>query len=180
MNRVLFLDRDGVINEDRDYVHKIDDFVFKDGIFELTQELQKRFKIVVITNQSGIGRGYYSKSQFLELDRYMRDAFLKRGVFIEETLYCPHKPEDECECRKPKSGLIDEYSKRVDLLFEESIFIGDKLSDMECAKRAKIGCRLFLLGKESENLEMLDCDVIIAKNLQVAKELLVDFYKEFL
>ena len=97
MNKAVFLDRDGVINEDKAYVHKIEDFEFCKGVFGTLKHLQDLgYMLIVVTNQSGIGRGYYSEEDFGKLTSWMRDELLKRGIEIKDVLYCPHKPDEVC------------------------------------------------------------------------------------
>lgn len=139
MKRGLFLDRDGVINVEKNYLYKIEDFEFINGIFETAHFFQKKgFKIFIITNQSGIGRGYYSLEDFNTLTSWMIKEFEKNGVKISQVELCPHSPNVECNCRKPKIGMIENILKNHDIDLENSILIGDKDSDIKCAKNAKI------------------------------------------
>ncbi len=157
MNRYIFLDRDGVINEDRGYVCKIDKFIFKDGIFRLLRYLKSLgYRFVVITNQSGIGRGYYSLEDFKELTKYMLDVLSKEGVEIDSVKFCPHAPEDGCRCRKPGTLMIEELKRELDIDLESSWLIGDKKSDIECATSSGIENSIFLHGKIGENIDEID------------------------
>ncbi len=142
-NRAVFLDRDGVINEDDGYVYKIEDFRFKEGIFKLLKYLQiLGYRLFIVTNQSGIARGYYSKDDFLRLTEWMIKEFKKESVNIEKVYYCPHMPDSGCSCRKPKPGMIKEAVKEFDIDVSNSWMIGDKPSDMEAAKNAGIKNRI--------------------------------------
>lgn len=147
MQKALFLDRDGIINEDYGYVYKRDDFKFTQGIFTLLKDIT--YPIFVITNQSGIGRGYYSQKDFEKITKYMVLAFAKEGVEITKVYYCPHAPQEKCQCRKPSPQMIIEAAKEFDIDLKNSIFIGDKESDMQAAQNAGIG-RKIILGKKSE------------------------------
>jgi len=148
--KTVFLDRDGIINVDLGYVFRKEDFVFVDGIFKVLKEFISRgFLIIVITNQSGIGRGYYTLTQFLELNEWMIKKFLERGVVITDILYCPHSPSDGCDCRKPSPNLFHKARKLYDIDFERSWMIGDKLSDIESASEAGVAKTVYV----SERLE---------------------------
>lgn len=141
LNKTLFLDRDGVVNVDHGYVSKPKDFEFIDGVFSACKQFQDAgFQIVIVTNQSGIGRGYYSEQDFHALTKWMVAEFKNNGVDILAVYYCPHHPVKanapylkQCDCRKPKPGMllkaINEHSLNPDL----SIMIGDKASDMQAA-----------------------------------------------
>jgi D-glycero-D-manno-heptose 1,7-bisphosphate phosphatase len=138
--KAAFLDRDGVINIDKNYVYKIDDFEFKEGIFELLKLLQdKGFTLFVVTNQSGIGRGYYTLDDFKKLTDYMINELKKRGFEIKEVAFCPHHPDVECYCRKPNPGMILNLAKKYNIDLKNSILIGDKQSDIEAGKNAGVG-----------------------------------------
>ena len=140
MQKAVFLDRDGVINIEKDYLYKVEDFEFIDGVFEALRMFQKHgFKLFIITNQSGIGRDYYSKEDFLKLTSWMIEEFNKRDIIISQVEYCPHGPEDNCFCRKPKIGMIENILKNHKIDLENSWLIGDKSSDIKCAINAKIG-----------------------------------------
>lgn len=144
--KALFLDRDGVINEDLGYVSKIDDFRFCDGLFAALREFARAgYLLVVVTNQSGIGRGYYSEADFLKLSQYMLDELKKQEIKIEKIYHCPHAPEQNCPCRKPAPGMILRAASELCLDLKSSILIGDKQSDIQAAKQAGVG-RAYLLG----------------------------------
>ncbi len=140
--KAAFLDRDGVINVDHGYVSRVEEFEFQEEIFELFETLQDMgFVLFVVTNQSGIARGYYSLEDFLNLSEYMLSELEKRGVKIKEIAYCPHHPDitGECECRKPKSGMILDLASRYGIDLKSSILIGDKQSDIDAGKNAGLG-----------------------------------------
>jgi len=150
-NKALFLDRDGVINVDTKYLHKKEDFIFTDGIFDLIDIFVDRgYNIFVVTNQSGIGRGYYSSDDFLELTSWMIDEFDSRSIKIDSVKYCPHLPDANCTCRKPKSGMVDEICSEYDIDLQSSWMIGDKPTDIAMAKIADIGRSVFIGGRDDE------------------------------
>jgi D-glycero-D-manno-heptose 1,7-bisphosphate phosphatase len=137
--KAAFLDRDGVINEDLGYVGSIEDFKFKEGIFEFLRLLQnKDYKLFIVTNQSGIARGYYKEEEFLKLMEWLKKELQKEKIEIIDFEYCPHHPEitGECDCRKPKPGMILKLANKYNIDLSSSIMIGDKDSDIESCKRA--------------------------------------------
>jgi len=130
MNKAVFLDRDGTINEDIGYVYKIEDFKFIRGAIEGLQLLQKNgFKLIVITNQSGIARGYYSDSDFLKLNDDMNRILKENGIFFDGIYYCPHLKE-ACDCRKPKTSLFYKAMLEHNIDFSKSYAIGDNIRDL--------------------------------------------------
>jgi D-glycero-D-manno-heptose 1,7-bisphosphate phosphatase len=134
MNKALFLDRDGVINVDYGYVATRDRFVFVEGIFDLLREAQARgYVLIVVTNQSGIARGLFDEETFKALTRWTLKEFLDRGIFIAGVYYCPHAPQDNCECRKPKSGAFLQAIADYKIDPSLSWAIGDKERDIEAA-----------------------------------------------
>jgi D-glycero-D-manno-heptose 1,7-bisphosphate phosphatase len=144
--RALFLDRDGVINVDYGYVHTPDNFEFIDGIFELVLAAKRAgYLVIIVTNQAGIGRGYYTTDQFNDLTEWMKDRFAEKGAQIDAVYFCPHHPEmglneyhRHCDCRKPAPGMIRKAELEHSIDIEHSLLIGDRLSDIECAKAAGI------------------------------------------
>ena len=136
---MIFLDRDGVINVDTGYVYKIEDFKFIDGVFKACLHFKRLgFNIIIVTNQSGIGRGYFTQDEFRKLNKYMKDEFLKKNLDILDVFYCPHKPEDKCKCRKPEIGMIEQALNLYDIDLKNSWMIGDKISDIQLAKNSNI------------------------------------------
>ncbi|KOP71883.1 D,D-heptose 1,7-bisphosphate phosphatase [Bacillus sp. FJAT-21945] len=160
MNKALFLDRDGVINVEKNYVHKIEDFEFIDGIFELTKYFQdKGYLIIVITNQAGIGRGYYTEEDFHKLNDWMIDQFKQRGILITEVYYCPFHPthgigeyKKDSFDRKPNPGMILNAARKYNFNLSESILIGDKESDIEAGKSAGVGMNILFLERNNNKL----------------------------
>ena len=151
-NKALFLDRDGVINVDRGYVHSCDDFHFREGIFELCRAAQAfGYLLVVVTNQAGIARGFYTESEFNDLTTWMAHKFAERQIEITRVYYCPYHPvhgvgpyKYDSPDRKPMPGMIFRASVDLDLDLTASIIIGDKLSDIEAGRAAGVGTKILL------------------------------------
>ena len=155
----VFLDRDGVINEELNYVHRIEDFHFLPGVLAACRELsQAGYLLVVITNQAGIARGYYDVAQFEALTVWMKRQFSEAGAPLAGVYYCPHHPEGkveeyrkECACRKPAPGMLLQAQRELGIDFGRSILVGDKLSDIEAGRAVGVG-RYFLISHASSSL----------------------------
>ena len=148
--KTIFLDRDGVINKEVNYLHKIDDFEFIDGIFDTCQHFQSLgYKIIVITNQSGIYRGYYTEQDYQKVTQWMLNQFEKENINILDIFHCPHGPDSTCNCRKPKPGMLLRAAQENNIDLQKSFLIGDSMTDIEAASAA--GCKGILL-KENESL----------------------------
>lgn len=155
--KAAFLDRDGVINVDHGYVHRIEDFQFQEGIFEACRHLAARgYLLIVVTNQSGIARGYYSGEEFAILTAWMTGVFADQGVKISAVYHCPHHPDfgppadRDCDCRKPKPGMIDRAVAAFGLDRSASLMIGDSLSDLQAARAARLGLRILFAPDGAE------------------------------
>jgi D-glycero-D-manno-heptose 1,7-bisphosphate phosphatase len=160
MNRALFIDRDGVINTDKVHVFEIDRFEFTDGIFDLCRRYADAgYRIIVITNQAGIAKGYYSEHDFMMLTRWMIEEFKHNDVEIAAVYHCPHHPDftGKCDCRKPEPGMIMNAVEEFNLDISACVLIGDKESDLEAGRRAGIPeNNLFLLkGSPKDHLPEL-------------------------
>ena len=144
--RAVFLDRDGVINVDNGYVSQRDDFEFIDGVIDACKAIkEKGYLLVVITNQSGIAREYFSEEQFNTLTEWMDWSLADRGVDLDGVYYCPHHAEKgigeykiDCDCRKPKPGMLISAIADLDIDVSQSIVVGDKISDIQAGLAAGI------------------------------------------
>jgi len=154
--RAAFIDRDGVINEDREYVYRVEDFHFLPGAIEALRQLQAAgYLLVVITNQSGIARGFYTEEQYRALDTYMRDSLSAMGVTLDAVQYCPHLADAQvaryrldCNCRKPRAGMILEAVRQLDIDSSCSILVGDRRADIEAGRAGGVGqCFLVRSGR---------------------------------
>lgn len=142
--KALFLDRDGVVNVDVDYAHRIDQIEFMSGIFDVCRAAYMAGeKIIIVTNQSGIGRGYFTQEQFHALMQWMMVRFEKEGCPLTAYYFCPHLPEDNCSCRKPKPGMILQAAKDWDIELAASRLIGDKENDLAAGRAAGIDKCMF-------------------------------------
>lgn len=157
MKPALFLDRDGVINQEVNYLSKIEEFRFIDGVFETCYEFQKQgFYIFVITNQAGIARGYYNEEEYYTLSNWMLKQFLKRDIRIHKIYHCPHHPEGivkkyaiECDCRKPNPGMIKQACTEFTVDLSRSILVGDKLTDILAGKAAGVKTNILVRSGHS-------------------------------
>jgi D-glycero-D-manno-heptose 1,7-bisphosphate phosphatase len=137
--KTIFLDRDGVINKEVNYLYKIQDFEFIEGVFEACSYFQNlNYNIIVISNQSGIDRGIYSESDYQRVNEWMLNEFYLKNVSILDTFHCPHKPNSNCNCRKPKPGMFFDAKIKYNINMGHSWMIGDKETDIESANLAGI------------------------------------------
>ena len=137
---IVFLDRDGVINKKNEkYVKNVNEFEFLPKIFEAVKKINELgFKIIIITNQSVINRKIISVAELNKIHEYMLKKFNEKSCKILKIYYCPHKPDENCRCRKPNTGMITKAIKEFDINLSNSILIGDSDSDIETAKRMNI------------------------------------------
>ena len=145
--KVAFLDRDGVINKEIGYLHKLEDFEYTNKCIDGLQLLiESGYSLIIVTNQAGIARGLYSVEDYNNLTNWMVDDLKLFGINFLDILFCPHHPQGiistfskSCNCRKPKPGMFLEALNRHDIDMKKSIVIGDKESDIEAAKGAGVG-----------------------------------------
>jgi D-glycero-D-manno-heptose 1,7-bisphosphate phosphatase len=171
--RALFLDRDGVINVDHGYVYKLEDFQFVDGIFELCrQAIASGYLIFVITNQAGIGRGYYSTADFDYLTKWMREEFIAQGILISKVYYSPFhsthglgKYKKDDESRKPRPGMIHQAVKEFGIDLSGSVLVGDKYSDIQAGKNAGVRTNILYIGNSGLRPDSeLACHFVVTLN----------------
>lgn len=150
MKRAVFLDRDGTINIEKEYLYQAEDFEFIEGAPEAIRLLnQAGIMVVVVTNQSGVARGYYTEDDVEHLHRHIASELEGYGAHVDVWLYCPHHPSGRgsyalpCSCRKPLPGMLLAAAARYDIDLENSTMIGDKLADIEAGKAA--GCHTILV-----------------------------------
>lgn len=151
MNKAIFLDRDGTLNVDYGYVYEIDRFKFIEGSIEALKQLKDMgYLLVVVTNQSGIARGYFSEREFLQLTEWMDWSLADRGVDLDGIYYCPHHPDgqgdykQDCDCRKPKAGMLLQAIRELKIDPARSLMVGDKLEDLQAGKSAGLKCSVLV------------------------------------
>lgn len=160
MNKAIFLDRDGTLNVEKNYLYRIEDFEWLPGAIEALKLMQAAgYLLVIVTNQSGIGRGYYTKGDYLKLERWMVQTLKEQSINLSAVYHCPHLPDAQveeyrkhCTCRKPKLGLFRQAIADLNIDVDSSYAIGDKIRD--CAICAKTKCKGFLIA-ENERPEII-------------------------
>ncbi len=185
-NKAVFLDRDGTINVEKGYVHRIEDFEFIPGAPEAIVLLRDAgFLVIVVTNQSGVARGYYPLAAVHRLHRHMDEELAKFGVAVDAYYLCPHHPEGEqdeyskvCECRKPLPGMLKQAAEDFSIDLASSYMIGDHLSDVEAGLKA--GCRpLFVTtGHGRDDLSRVPAGVLCYGSLHDAARAIADSLAE--
>ena len=170
--KTIFLDRDGVINHEVNYLHKISDLKFIDGIFEACISFKKLgYQIIIISNQSGISRGYYSDEDYHKLTKWLVNKSKQNNVNLLDTFYCPHSPKDQCNCRKPKPGmfLTAKYKHNIDM--QNSWMIGDREDDIIAANNS--GITNTILVKSGHKIDELNSNAkYILNSLKNAKKII--------
>ena len=168
MTAAVFIDRDGTITHDIGYVHKIEDFKLLPNVVKGLR-LLRDFKIFIVTNQSGIGKDIFTLKDFFNYNKRVLAELKKYDIAIQKTYYCPHKPQDKCECRKPMPKLINDAAKEFDIDLSRSFMVGDKKIDLEMGRNA--GCRsvLVLTGNGNKARKEASPDFIAKDLLEAAK-----------
>ena len=162
-NKFVLLDRDGVINVEKSYLHKIEDFEYEKNVVEGLLKLRDLgYRFAIITNQAGIARGYYTEEDYLKLQSFIEDDLFKKGIKIEKSYFCPHHPNVtgkygiECDCRKPNTGNFELAIKEFDIDVKNSFMIGDKITDLIPAEKLGITPVLVKTGYGLESLKKLE------------------------
>ncbi len=171
LNRAVFLDRDGTINVDRgNHNCHLANFEFLPEAVEGLKHLSTTdYKLIIITNQSKIGRGIQTPGEYQEITDYMLRHLKQRKIRIEAVYHCPHLSEDNCECRKPKSGMLEKAAEDFAIDLEQSWMIGDSTRDIECGENA--GCKTILISQQTTKQSTAENP--IAENLIKAAEIIL-------
>lgn len=156
--RVVFLDRDGVVNENRsDHVKSWDEFVFIPGALEALRRLrQAGWCTIVITNQAIINRGTVARSVVNDINRQMVKTIAHHGGWVHGVFYCPHRPEENCTCRKPAPGLLLQAANRMNLQLDQCYLVGDALTDIQAGYAVGCQCALVKTGRGRNQLHEVD------------------------
>lgn len=181
--RALFIDRDGIINVDHGYVHRIEQFEFIPGIFELTRFVSSElgWPIIVATNQSGIGRGYFDEQAFDLLTRWMCERFRQEGAPLTRVYHCPYHPEHgigayraDHPWRKPRPGMLLQAADDYGISLADSVLVGDTMTDIEAGAAAGIRRLIRVTDREPEGRKQAPAHTSVA-DLQAALRLIKDF-----
>ncbi|RLA07717.1 MAG: D-glycero-beta-D-manno-heptose-1,7-bisphosphate 7-phosphatase [Gammaproteobacteria bacterium] len=168
--KFVILDRDGVINKDSDnYIKSADEFIPIKGSIEAIKKLKdNNYKVVVWTNQSGIGRGLFSMQEYKNISAKLTKLLKNCGTKIDGTFFCPHTPDYGCKCRKPKTGLLIDIKNKFNIDLNKTIIIGDSITDMQAGRR--VGAKLIMVktGKGKNHI-IIHKDKL--KNISIYKNL---------
>lgn len=169
----IFLDRDGTIIEDAGYIDKPALVEFYPCSLDALKKLQEHYLLFIITNQSGISKGLTSEKDVVAVNKYIEDTLKSNKVIIKETFYCPHKDEDNCNCKKPNPFFINQAAQLYNLDLSKSYIIGDHPSDAECGINAGVNPIYVLSGHGEKHRNELKHNVRICNNLLEATEFIL-------
>ena len=155
-NRAVFLDRDGTLNHDDGYTYKTSDFRLLPDVIPALKILNKGFLLFIITNQSGVSRGYYTLDDVKKFNDKMRVEFERNGIIIKEIYICPHVPDEKCDCRKPATKFIRNAEDKYCIDLKNSYVIGDSVWDIEMGNNAECKTIFVLTGHGMEDIVRLD------------------------
>lgn len=175
-NKAVFLDRDGTINVDKGYVHSIAEWEWIPGAIDAIAMLKKAgFLVIVVTNQAGIARGYYTDKEVNELHAWINQELEKHDARIDGFYYCPHHPEfgNDCDCRKPKPGMLHQAKQDFDIDFNRSWLIGDKAGDIQAGQSAGVKSIMVMTGYGEEHLALLPSATTCSADILTASSLLL-------
>lgn len=181
MNKIkaTFLDRDGTLNKDTGYVHKTEHFELLPGVIEGLKMLQDEFVFIIITNQSGIGRGYYTVDDFHAFNNLLVATLAKEGIEIKKTYFCPHLKDENCDCRKPNTKYINQAVLEFNIDLKSSWIIGDHPSDVNLGTNAGCNTIFMLTGHGMEHYHEIEegkfKPTIVAKDFLTAAKMIKEF-----
>jgi len=165
--KAIILDRDGVINHDSDeYIKSIDEWLPIDGSIDAIVQLKQRgFIVAVASNQSGVGRGYFDLITLKAMHNKLHALLAQKGAVLDRLYFCPHHPDDHCQCRKPRTAMLQQFADDFALSPEQILFIGDSKSDHDCAQAFGCAFLLVVTGKGEQQRTKLSAELKFANDL---------------
>lgn len=174
MKPAIFLDRDGTLIEDVGYIGKSSEVIFYPYSVDALKLLSEHFMLFIITNQSGIAKGFTTKEEVEDVNRFITEALIEQGIRILEVFSCPHNTEDNCACKKPKTYFIEQASRMYDIDLSLSYIIGDHPSDVQCGQNAGMNSIYVLSGHGEKHRDELEGEMLIFDNLLEAAKYIVN------
>lgn len=175
-NKAVFLDRDGTLNVDKGYVHRVEDWEWIPGAVDAIVALKEAgFLVIVVTNQAGIAHGYYAEADVAKLHAWINEELKKQGTAIDGFYYCPHHPDrdGECECRKPNPGMLYAAQKDFDIDFGRSWLVGDKAGDIQAGIAVGIKSILVLTGYGKDYCALLKGEAACTTDIAAASDFVI-------
>ncbi len=180
----MFLDRDGTLNEDPGYFHEADKLVLFSGVPEALRDLKRAgFLLLVVTNQGAIGKGFYPVTDMENVHAALQGHLAPYHAQIDDFFYCPHREDEDCECRKPKPGMLLSARDKYAIKLEESYVVGDKISDLQAGKAVECRTVLVLTGHGQEELAKVQAqklnvaDIVVKDMGRATKAIIADAKK---